>query len=77
VVGPDAYLELIRRMHASVEVPIIGSLNGYTSGGWLEYAKHIEEAGASALELNLYVVSNLSTKRRQKSNRSRWPWSGR
>ena len=58
-IGPDAYLDLLRRIRASVEVPVIASLNGYTQGGWLEYAKYIEEAGASALELNLYVVSNL------------------
>ena len=58
-IGADAYLELLERIHETVEVPVIASLNGYTKGGWLEYAKYMEQAGASALELNLYVVANL------------------
>jgi dihydroorotate dehydrogenase (fumarate) len=58
VIGPDAYLELIQRTHDAVDIPVIASLNGYTRGGWLKYARYIEEAGASALELNLYVVAN-------------------
>lgn len=55
-VGPDSYLALIRRAKESVEVPIIGSLNGVSSGGWIEYARHIQAAGADALELNLYYI---------------------
>lgn len=55
-VGPDAYLNLIRKAKAAVDIPIIGSLNGVSTGGWIEYAKHIEEAGADALELNLYSI---------------------
>ena len=54
--GPEKYLEQIRKIRAAVKVPVIGSLNGWTSGGWLEYAKLIEEAGAHALELNLYTL---------------------
>ncbi|MFO0760024.1 MAG: dihydroorotate dehydrogenase-like protein [Byssovorax sp.] len=54
--GPDAYLEQIRKVREAVKVPVIGSLNGTTPGGWLTYAKLIEEAGASALELNLYTL---------------------
>jgi len=54
--GPDAYLEQIRRIRQAVKVPVIGSLNGTTPGGWLEYAKLIEQAGAHALELNLYAL---------------------
>jgi dihydroorotate dehydrogenase (fumarate) len=57
VLGPEQYLEQIRRIRAAVKVPIIGSLNGWSSGGWLEYAKLIEQAGASALELNLYALA--------------------
>ncbi|MBE2254141.1 MAG: dihydroorotate dehydrogenase-like protein [Myxococcus sp.] len=52
--GPDAYLEQIRKIRQSVDLPVIGSLNGTTPGGWLKYAKLIEQAGAQALELNLY-----------------------
>jgi dihydroorotate dehydrogenase (fumarate) len=52
--GPDAYLEQIRKIRAMCSVPVIGSLNGTTPGGWLKYAKLIEQAGANALELNLY-----------------------
>ena len=55
-IGPEEYLELIASAKAAVNIPIIGSLNGVTTGGWIEYARHIEEAGANALELNLYNV---------------------
>jgi dihydroorotate dehydrogenase (fumarate) len=55
--GPDDYLERLRKVQACVGVPVIGSLNGSTTGGWLRYAKGIEEAGADALELNLYDVA--------------------
>lgn len=54
--GPDRYLELIRRARERVRFPVIASLNGTSPGGWLEYAKLIEQAGASALELNLYAI---------------------
>ncbi len=54
--GPDEYLELVRRVREAVAVPVIASLNGTTPGGWIRYARAIEEAGASALELNLYEV---------------------
>jgi len=55
-VGPDDYLDLIRQAKEVVEIPIIGSLNGVSSGGWIEYAGLIEEAGADALELNVYYI---------------------
>jgi dihydroorotate dehydrogenase (fumarate) len=55
--GPYQYLELLRRAKAAVHVPVIGSLNGTTAGGWLSYARQIAEAGADALELNLYRVA--------------------
>ncbi len=55
-VGPDDYLDLIRKAKESVDIPIIGSLNGVSTGGWIEYARLIEEAGADALELNVYFI---------------------
>ena len=55
-VGPEAYLEHIAEAKAASHIPIIGSLNGTTFGGWLKYAKQIEQAGADALELNIYSV---------------------
>ncbi|HRV90813.1 MAG TPA: dihydroorotate dehydrogenase-like protein [Anaerolineae bacterium] len=55
-VGPESYLEILRRAKEVTEIPIIGSLNGVSSGGWIEYAKKIEEAGADALELNTYFI---------------------
>jgi dihydroorotate dehydrogenase (fumarate) len=55
-VGPEAYVEHIAKAKASVDIPIIGSLNGATFGGWLQYARAIEQAGADAIELNLYSV---------------------
>jgi len=54
--GPDGYLEHLRRAKQAVKVPIIGSLNGSSMGGWVGYAKKIEEAGADALELNIYFI---------------------
>ncbi len=55
--GPDRYLEHLRRIKAAVGVPVFGSLNGTTPQGWLSYAKQIQEAGADALELNFYHVA--------------------
>ena len=55
-VGPDDYVELIRRAKEAVSIPIIGSLNGVSTGGWIDYACLIEEAGADALELNVYYI---------------------
>jgi dihydroorotate dehydrogenase (fumarate) len=57
VLGPDDYLELIARIKTEVAVPVIGSLNGTSVGGWIEHARLIEQAGADALELNLYSIS--------------------
>jgi len=54
--GPEGYLELIRKAKASVSVPIIGSLNGVSAGGWIRYAREMEQAGADAIELNLYSI---------------------
>ncbi len=55
-VGPEEYLELIGKMKKAVSIPVIGSLNGVSTGGWVEYARKIEQAGADALELNIYFV---------------------
>ncbi len=55
-VGPDQYLNLISQAKQGVGIPIIGSLNGVSTGGWIEYARLIEEAGADALELNVYYI---------------------
>jgi dihydroorotate dehydrogenase (fumarate) len=55
--GPGEYLEHIRRLKEALEIPVFGSLNGVTPGGWVEYAKMIEEAGADGLELNVYYVA--------------------
>jgi dihydroorotate dehydrogenase (fumarate) len=52
----DAYVEQLRKIKQAVKIPVIGSLNGVSSGGWIKYAKKIEEAGADALELNLYFL---------------------
>lgn len=54
--GPEEYLEHIRQAKAAVDIPIIGSLNGVSPGGWINYARKIEAAGADALELNLYYI---------------------
>jgi dihydroorotate dehydrogenase (fumarate) len=57
VLGPEDYLEQLRKVKAAVAVPVIGSLNGTTEGGWLRYARLIEQAGADGLELNLYELA--------------------
>jgi dihydroorotate dehydrogenase (fumarate) len=54
--GPGDYLKTIEAAKRSLSIPIIGSLNGSSRGGWVRYAKLIEEAGADALELNIYFV---------------------
>src|SRR5262245_42660822 len=54
--GPDRYLDQLRRIREAVAVPVIASLNGVTPSGWPAYALLLEEAGASALELNIYHV---------------------
>ena len=56
VSGPRRYLSLVERAAAAVEVPVIGSLNGVTPGGWTTFAWAIEDAGADAIELNVYYV---------------------
>jgi dihydroorotate dehydrogenase (fumarate) len=55
--GPHEYLEQLRRIKAAVAVPVIASLNGFTLGGWLNYAKLMQDAGADALELNVYQLA--------------------
>jgi dihydroorotate dehydrogenase (fumarate) len=54
--GPEVYIEQVQRLKAAVDIPVIGSLNGVSTGGWIEYAQKIEQAGADALELNLYYL---------------------
>lgn len=55
--GPEEYLERLRRIKDAVRIPVFGSLNGYTPGGWLDFAKQIQDAGADALELNIYHIT--------------------
>lgn len=55
--GPEEYLEHIRKAKAALSIPVIGSLNGVSSSGWTKYAKLIEEAGADAIELNVYYLA--------------------
>lgn len=54
--GPDTYAEHVRRAKAAVDIPVIASLNGVSDGGWIDYARTIEQAGADALELNIYFI---------------------
>lgn len=56
-VGPKDYLDSIRRLCQAVSIPVIGSLNGVTRGGWVHYAGLMQEAGAAALELNFYFMA--------------------
>ncbi len=54
--GPEPYLEHLHKIKQKVSIPVIGSLNGISSGGWIDYAHRIEDAGADALELNIYYL---------------------
>ncbi len=56
-VGPDNYLDQVKALKAALTVPVIGSLNGVSTGGWIDYAQKIEQAGADGLELNLYYMA--------------------
>ncbi len=56
-IGPETYVQYLSKVKQAVNIPVIGSLNGATTGGWIEYARKIEGAGADALELNLYYLA--------------------
>jgi dihydroorotate dehydrogenase (fumarate) len=56
-IGPDQYLERVRKVKEAVGIPVIASLNGISTGTWMEYASKCEQAGADALELNLYFLA--------------------
>jgi dihydroorotate dehydrogenase (fumarate) len=56
--GPAAYLSLVTQAKQALSIPVIASLNGVSRGGWVRYAARLEQAGADALELNIYYVSS-------------------
>ena len=56
--GPDEYLEHLRRAKQAVDIPVMASLNGSTPGGWMNYARLMEQAGADAIELHLYHAAS-------------------
>lgn len=56
-IGPETYLEHLKKLKRALSIPVIGSLNGISTGGWVEYASKIEQAGVDALELNLYSLA--------------------
>jgi dihydroorotate dehydrogenase (fumarate) len=55
--APEAYIEAVHNTKKAVNIPVIGSLNGVSTGGWIKYARKIQDAGADALELNLYYLA--------------------
>jgi dihydroorotate dehydrogenase (fumarate) len=55
--GPESYVDHLQKVKAAVRVPVVASLNGITPGGWVEYARLLQWAGADALELNLFLVA--------------------
>jgi dihydroorotate dehydrogenase (fumarate) len=57
-IGPDRYLELLHKGKKSVNIPVIASLNGRSPGGWVRYSEYMEQAGADALELNIFDVAS-------------------
>lgn len=59
-IGPASYLDTLHKASSSIDIPIIASLNGTSDRGWLDYARQMEDAGASALELNIYFIPTAS-----------------
>jgi dihydroorotate dehydrogenase (fumarate) len=55
-VSPDEYLDLLQRTAEAVDIPVMGSLNGVTDSGWVDYARKMEQAGARGIELNVYFI---------------------
>jgi dihydroorotate dehydrogenase (fumarate) len=55
-VGTESYLDILRRASEAVDIPVIGSLNGITNEGWVDYARQMQEAGAKGIELNIYYI---------------------
>jgi len=56
-IGPESYVEYLAKVKQAINIPVIGSLNGVSTGGWIDYAEKIEQSGADALELNLYFLA--------------------
>jgi dihydroorotate dehydrogenase (fumarate) len=56
-IGPETYLNTLRKIKQAIGIPVIGSLNGVSTGGWIDYALKIQDAGADALELNIYYLA--------------------
>jgi len=56
-IGPESYVENLAKVKQAINIPVIGSLNGVSTGGWIDYAEKIEQSGADALELNLYFLA--------------------
>jgi dihydroorotate dehydrogenase (fumarate) len=56
--APEKYIETLQKTKLAVNIPVMGSLNGVSTGGWIEYARKIQDAGADALELNTYYLPN-------------------
>ena len=56
ILSPEAYVDTLKKLKQAVKIPVIGSLNGVSTGGWIKYAKKIQDAGADALELNIYYL---------------------
>ena len=75
--GRDVYMDHIREAKKAVSIPVIGSLNGMAEGGWIRYAKLMEEAGADAIELNIYFVAADVTPARTMPPGEQPPWRGK
>ena len=61
--GPERYLEIVRRAKAAISIPVIASLNGVSGAGWVDYARGLQQAGADAIELNIYFPGRPSVAR--------------
>jgi dihydroorotate dehydrogenase len=75
--GPYGYLALVEKAKATLEIPVIASLNGVSRGAWVEHATLLEQAGADAVELNIYFVSSSPGWAARTSSSATWTWSAR
>jgi len=56
-IGPETYLDTLQKIKQTVDIPVFGSLNGISTGGWIDYARKIQDSGADAIELNIYYLA--------------------
>jgi dihydroorotate dehydrogenase (fumarate) len=74
-ISPEKYLNHVAGLKKALSIPVIGSLNGVSKGGWTDYARRIEDAGADALELNMYYIpTDINITSSDIEDACKWTW---